>query len=153
MQLRKRRAGDGTLRATQTRNATEFVDGQGTVWALLRNGPGELRVRDLATDGAVFAGRERNWIAIGAHTVRSAGRPLFTASNALNAAWTQSPAAIELGVELKQPSVLTLHITEPVAAVAVDGSILKLRQSSGSVVLPSLAKGTHHVRISTRAAF
>lgn len=119
-------------------------------WALFRSTAGELRHDTLASDGSAFAGHSAaSWIAIGARSVRDGANSLFTATSPANAAWTQTSGAIALDLKIDAPT--TVSARAHATAVSVDGAPVRYREENGMVVLRSLPKGEHRVRIAIRA--
>jgi hypothetical protein len=127
-------------------NASGF---SGDVWALFRNAPrGDLRFGNLASDGSVFAGRSpQQWMTIGARSVRDGGQTLLTATAAVNAGWSRSQQGIMLDLHLDTPATITVGSSGK--AISVDGAPVTYREKNGRIELRSLAKGEHHVRISS----
>lgn len=151
MEFQERLATPSQLLPLELSNASGFSGVE--VWALFRNGPGDLRFRNFESDGSVFAGRRADeWMAIGARSVRAYGTPLFTASAPTNAAWRSSKAGIDLDVRLDAPTSITVWAGGPVSAVFVDGAPANYRMHERAVELIQLDKGTHRVRIAARAS-
>jgi hypothetical protein len=147
LQLASTRGDHASFEVTMQFRKTDAERPGPAAWACFRTAPGYLRHGTLTSDGSVFAGRNADdWIAIGSRSVRDGPEPLFTATSAANAAWVRSNSGIAMDLTLATPA--TISIRANAAAVWVDGGAVRYREENGQVVLPSLSKGEHRVRIS-----
>jgi hypothetical protein len=150
LRLSSARADHASFEVTMQFRKANTAEATSRPWALFRSAQGELRQGTLASDGSVFAGRSADdWIAVGTRSVRDGAEALFTATSAANAAWVRTNGGIAL--DLKLDASATISVRANAAAVSVDGAPVRYREENGRVVLPSVPKGEHRVRISIRA--